>query len=73
MQAVEFVKNSDPSQPDTELVSKLTAACLKRGLILLNAGTDKNVIRILSPLVISMDLLNKGLDIIEEELHKLTK
>jgi 4-aminobutyrate aminotransferase/(S)-3-amino-2-methylpropionate transaminase len=73
MQAIEFVKNNNPSEPDTGLVTILTAACLKRGLILLNAGTDKNVIRILSPLVISMDLLNKGLDIIEEELHKLTK
>ncbi len=72
MQAVEFVKNNDPSQPDEDTVTKLTAACLKRGLILLSAGTYKNVIRILSPLVISDDLLNKGLDIIEEELLKIS-
>lgn len=72
MQAIEFVKNNDPSQPDEDTVTKLTAACLKRGLILLSAGTYKNVIRILSPLVISDDLLNKGLDIIEEELLKIS-
>ena len=72
MQAIEFVENGDPNQPDGETVTQLTKACLKRGLILLSAGTHKNVIRILSPLVISHALLNKGIDIIEEELHKIT-
>jgi 4-aminobutyrate aminotransferase/(S)-3-amino-2-methylpropionate transaminase len=37
-------------------------------LILLSAGTFKNVIRILSPLVISEELLEKGLTILEEEI-----
>ncbi len=72
MQAIEFVENNDPSAPDSETVTQLTKTCLKRGLILLSAGTNKNVIRILSPLVISDELLNKGLDIIEEELLKIT-
>ncbi len=73
MQAIEFVKNNDPSQPDGELVTALIHACLQRGLLLINAGTYKNVIRILSPLVISHDTLNEGLDIIEEELQKIYK
>ncbi len=72
MQAIEFVENNDPGMPDSETVTQLTKACLNRGLILLSAGTNKNVIRILSPLVISDELLNKGLDIIEEELLKIT-
>lgn len=72
MQALEFVENNDPAAPDSETVAQLTKACLKRGLILLSAGTHKNVIRILSPLVISDELLNRGLDIIEEELLKIT-
>lgn len=72
MQAIEFVENNDPSAPDAETVAQLTKACLKRGLILLSAGTNKNVIRVLSPLVISDELLTKGLDIIEEELLKIT-
>lgn len=71
MQAIEFVENNDPSMPDAETVAQLTKACLNRGLILLHAGTDKNIIRILSPLVISEELLNKGLDIFEEELLKI--
>lgn len=72
MQAIEIIRNNDKHQPDSELVSTLIANCLKRGLILLNAGVHKNILRILSPLVISDKLLNRGLDIIEEELHKLT-
>lgn len=71
MQAVEFVKNGDPAQPDSQLVESLTKACLKRGLLLLSAGTYKNVIRILSPLVITNEQLDTGLNIIEEELSKL--
>lgn len=71
MQAIEFVKDNDPSQPDGTLVTKLMDACLHKGLLLINAGTYKNIIRILSPLVISDGLLNKGLDIMEEELQKL--
>ncbi|MEQ8361683.1 MAG: aspartate aminotransferase family protein [Cyclobacteriaceae bacterium] len=72
MQAIEFVENNDPGQPDAETLTQLTKACLKRGLILISAGTNKNVLRMLSPLVISHELLNKGLDIIEEELLKIT-
>lgn len=73
MQAIEFVKNGNPSQPDGEIVAALIHACLRKGLLLINAGTYKNVIRILSPLVISHDTLNKGLDIMEEELQKIYK
>lgn len=73
MQAIEFIKNNDPLQPDSELVTALINACLQRGLLLINAGTYKNVIRILSPLVIDDETLHAGLDIIEEELQKLHK
>ncbi len=71
MQAIELVKDNDPSKPDGELTSKLIHACLQRGLLLLSAGTYKNVIRILSPLVISAERLNEGLNIIEQELQKI--
>ena len=71
MIAMEFVKNGDPQQPDAELTNKLIMACSRRRLILLVAGTNKNIIRILCPLVISMEDLNRGLTIIEEELNKL--
>ncbi|MFT6871880.1 MAG: 4-aminobutyrate aminotransferase/(S)-3-amino-2-methylpropionate transaminase [Roseivirga sp.] len=72
MIGIEFVKNSNPNQPDSELCHQVVRACADRGLILLSAGTYKNVIRILSPLVITDDQLNKGLDILTEEITKLT-
>jgi 4-aminobutyrate aminotransferase-like enzyme len=43
------------------------------GLILLSCGTFGNVIRLLMPLNIPEDLLNKGLDIIEKGLLKSEK
>ena len=39
--------------------------------VVINAGTEKNVIRVLCPLVITDAQLNKGLDIMEEELEKI--
>ncbi len=72
MQAIEFVLEGNPQMPDSETCNKLTSACLERGLILISAGTYKNVIRILSPLTISEETLDRGLDIIEEELIKIT-
>jgi 4-aminobutyrate aminotransferase/(S)-3-amino-2-methylpropionate transaminase len=42
-------------------------------LILISAGTYKNMIRILSPLVISHELLNKGLDILEHQIKDKIK
>jgi 4-aminobutyrate aminotransferase/(S)-3-amino-2-methylpropionate transaminase len=73
MQAMEFVKEGNPDRPDAETVSKLMNACLERGLLILNAGIYKNVIRILSPLTMPEDQLMKGLAIMEEELEKLCK
>jgi len=72
MMAFELVKDKDPFQPDAELCKKLIAYCADNGLILISAGVNGNVIRILSPLVIEPALLKKGLDIIDAGLAKLT-
>ncbi len=71
MMAMEFNVGRDPMRPDADTCTKLMNACAKRDLVVITAGTDKNVIRVLSPLVISDELLNKGLDIMEEELEKI--
>lgn len=71
MNAIEFVKNGDPDQPDSELCSAVVKGCAENGLIIISAGTYKNIIRILSPLVIEDALLNKGLDIIENQIQKV--
>jgi 4-aminobutyrate aminotransferase/(S)-3-amino-2-methylpropionate transaminase len=73
MVAFELVKNSDPNQPDSDLCKALINACAAKGLLIISAGTSGNVVRVLSPLVISQSQLLKGLGIIRSELLRLTK
>lgn len=70
MIGIEFVKDNDPGKPNGELCDKIVKGCAAEGLVLLSAGTFKNVIRILSPLVISDDHLLQGLDILEDQIRK---
>jgi 4-aminobutyrate aminotransferase/(S)-3-amino-2-methylpropionate transaminase len=72
MIGIEFVKNRDHKQPDGELCSKIVKGCAEEGLVLLSAGMYKNVIRILSPIVISDEQLNTGLDILIQQIKKHT-
>jgi 4-aminobutyrate aminotransferase/(S)-3-amino-2-methylpropionate transaminase len=70
MIGIEFVKNGDPRQPHMDACGKIVKGCAENGLIVLSAGTYKNVLRILSPLVITDEQLNKGLSILETEIKK---
>lgn len=70
MMAMEFVKNGDPLQPDTERCRQVMQGCSKNGLIIITAGIHKNIIRVLSPLVITDEQLSKGLDILEKEIQR---
>jgi 4-aminobutyrate aminotransferase/(S)-3-amino-2-methylpropionate transaminase len=68
MQAIELVEDADPERPATKLVGDVTEACVERGLLVLSAGTYGNVIRVLAPLVIRPEDLERGLAILEEVL-----
>ncbi|WP_221567817.1 4-aminobutyrate--2-oxoglutarate transaminase [Alkalihalobacillus sp. TS-13] len=72
MCAMEIVKDQNTMEPDKELTGKIVAECNRRGVILLGAGLYGNVIRTLSPLVITDDQLSEALDVIEEVIHDLT-
>lgn len=65
MVGAEFCYDSNPSKPATDFVTRLTAMCLERGLIVLPASAHGNVIRVLSPLVVDDSTLERGLDILE--------
>jgi 4-aminobutyrate aminotransferase/(S)-3-amino-2-methylpropionate transaminase len=73
MVAMEFVKNGDPRQPDGELCDRIVGECARRGLVLVGAGTYKNIIRVLCPLVITDENLNAGLDILESVVDDALK
>ncbi|TXE08298.1 aspartate aminotransferase family protein [Gelidibacter salicanalis] len=70
MIGIEFVKSDDQRQPNSEICSEIVKGCAENGLIVLSAGTYKNIIRILSPLVITDKELEKGLSILETEISK---
>lgn len=57
--------------PNKAAVDSLVAHCHKNGVLILNAGTHYNVIRFLPPLVISDELLNDALDVLEAGLAAL--
>jgi 4-aminobutyrate aminotransferase len=64
MIGIEFVKNK--KLPDREIVKNIEKYCLEKGLILVECGTDKNIIRLAPPLIIRREELEKGLSILEE-------
>lgn len=66
MVGAEFV--GPDKEPAAELVKKLQAACLERGLILLNCGAYKNVIRFIAPLIVTREQIDQATSIVEEAL-----
>jgi 4-aminobutyrate aminotransferase/(S)-3-amino-2-methylpropionate transaminase len=65
MMGVEFVRD-EKKTPWPELVSETVREAALRGLIIESAGTYGNVVRFLSPLVISDAQLERGLEILKE-------
>jgi len=70
MRAMEFVREGDPMQPDADICQRVMQGCGENGLIIISAGTHKNILRVLSPLVITDEQLHKGLDILDQEIHQ---
>jgi len=68
MIAMELVQGGDLDRPNTEAATKLMHACWERGLLIVTAGASANIIRTLTPLVITDEQLRRGLDILEESL-----
>ena len=66
MLAFDVIKDGDDTIPNAELTKKIIDTCAERGLVVISAGVNNNVIRILSPLVIEETQLSKGLDILEK-------
>jgi 4-aminobutyrate aminotransferase/(S)-3-amino-2-methylpropionate transaminase len=66
MIAIELVNDRTSKEPNPAATAALAKACHAEGLLVLTCGTYGNVLRFLPPLVIGEDLLNEGLDIIEQ-------
>ncbi len=70
MVAAEFVEDKKTKKPATELVKRIQAKCLERGVLVWKAGHWPNVIRFLPPLVITRDHIDKGLDVFSDAVKE---
>ena len=54
-----------------ELAGKITKIAFQKGLIIETSGADDHVVKLLCPLIIDINNLSKGLDIIEEAVREV--
>lgn len=69
MLAMEIRKPNN--EPNPEFVKLLISKCHENGLIIISNGTYGNCVRILSPLIIEEEVLDKGLLILENSFEEL--
>jgi 4-aminobutyrate aminotransferase/(S)-3-amino-2-methylpropionate transaminase len=68
---VEFVADRKTKDPASKEVGEIRQKCLEGGLITMPCGVMHNVFRLMFPLVIKEDELEKGLDILEEAIREV--
>ena len=68
MNAIEIVADRESREPAGDLTAEISRIALTKGLVLVTAGSTRNVIRVLVPLSTSPDIINEGLDILEESI-----
>ncbi len=70
MQAIVFGEHGKPDVPAPVMVRQALDGCIARGVLAIPAGAAGTTIRVLSPLVITDEQLDRGLNILEEEVLK---
>ena len=71
MMGIEFVKDKSSKAPNPEAVSKIIQEAANHGLLIESAGIYGNVIRMLSPLVVTDEQLEAGFEIFEAAIKKV--
>lgn len=71
MLALELVKKRETKEPAADETKALVKYCFDKGLVLLSCGTYGNVIRILVPLVVTEEQLERGISIMHNGFRKL--
>jgi len=72
MRALELVRDRRTKEPAQEEAERVISAARSRGLLLLKGGAFGNVIRLHPPLTIERELLERGLDLLEEALKAVS-
>jgi 4-aminobutyrate aminotransferase-like enzyme len=71
MLALELVEDADSKAPAADSAAAVVAAARERGLLVLSCGLYGNVVRLLPPLTIEPDDLDRGLGILAEALAEV--
>jgi len=69
MQAIELVRSWDKREPAADETKQIAQYCYEHGLITITAGSYSNVVRVLTPLVITDGQMDEGLDVLESALQ----
>jgi 4-aminobutyrate aminotransferase/(S)-3-amino-2-methylpropionate transaminase len=69
MMAMELVVDRDTKRPAAALAKEVRSGAFERGVLSLLAGAGDNVVRVLVPLTIEDEVLERGLSAIEEALE----
>jgi 4-aminobutyrate aminotransferase/(S)-3-amino-2-methylpropionate transaminase len=72
MLAFEII-DPEENKPDKDTAKELISLCYEKGLVILTCGKFGNIIRLLMPLVINDEDLERGFKIIEENLKIIEK
>lgn len=73
MMGVEYITDKKSKNPNPEIVNAIVNEAAQNGLLIENAGTYGNVIRVLCPLCVTDEQLEAGLDIYEKAIIKCVK
>jgi 4-aminobutyrate aminotransferase/(S)-3-amino-2-methylpropionate transaminase len=68
MCAIELVRDAATKEPAPDLTRAVLQECARRGLVILSCGTEGNVVRCLVPLTASDEIVNEGLQILDDSL-----
>jgi len=68
MIGIELVTDRQTKEPAKDITSKVVKYCLEQGVMLISAGIFSNVIRLLIPLVVTDEQLDRGLTVLEQSI-----
>jgi 4-aminobutyrate aminotransferase len=69
MIGIEFVK--EDGSPDSELCKRVCKGCDERGLILIECGIDKNIIRFMPPLITTRDEMDRAIAVFDDVVRRV--
>lgn len=73
MQAIEFVEDRQSKTPATALTAKVFEATRQNGLVLSKSGANRNILRLVPPMCLSLDDLPRIEAALEASLHSALK